>query len=87
MKILHRQTSDTNRNNDGSEGAADVTNGSKKQAATGVDKSKVSIDWSAVAEESATVGDGMLPTIPQWNIRVNGKNFQQYLSLARQSYV
>lgn len=39
-------------------------------------------DWTHVAEAVLSPSSETLPTIPQWNITVNGRKFAEYLQIA-----
>ena len=44
------------------------------------DKSK---EWANVAEQAVSPVTETLPSIPQWNFRVDGREFSRYLEISK----
>jgi len=44
------------------------------------DKSR---EWANVAEQAISPVAESLPSIPQWNVRVDGRNFSRYLEISK----
>lgn len=44
------------------------------------DKSK---EWASVAEQAVSPVTETLPSIPQWNFRVDGRKFSRYLEISK----